>query len=26
MTLPIDPEQITESDVGTKRAVLEMDH
>jgi len=26
MTLPIDPSKITESDVGTKRAVLEMEH
>jgi uncharacterized protein (DUF302 family) len=26
MTLPIDPSKVTESDVGTKRAVLEMDH
>ncbi|WP_323674866.1 DUF302 domain-containing protein [Halorubellus sp. PRR65] len=26
MTLPIDPEAVSESDVGTKRAVLEMDH
>ena len=26
MTLPIDPERIAESDVGTKRAVLEMEH
>ena len=26
MTLPIDPTQIAESDVGTKRAVLEMAH
>jgi len=26
MTLPIDPARIAASDVGTKRAVLEMDH
>ncbi len=26
MTLPIDPEALTGSDIGRKRAVLEMDH
>jgi len=26
MTLPIDPEEIAASDLGTKRAVLEMNH
>jgi uncharacterized protein (DUF302 family) len=26
MTLPIDPSRISESDIGTKRAVLEMPH
>jgi len=26
MTLPIDPERLTEEDVGEKRATLEMDH
>ncbi|NHN42290.1 DUF302 domain-containing protein [Halorubellus sp. JP-L1] len=26
MTLPIDPTKIADSDVGTKRAVLEMEH
>ena len=26
MTLPIDPETLTDSDIGEQRAVLEMDH
>jgi len=26
MTLPIDPERLTEADIGEKRATLEMDH
>jgi uncharacterized protein (DUF302 family) len=26
MTLPIDPEQLTEADIGEERATLEMDH